>query len=317
MSYIPPNGGSVGLNVTLTTYTAPPAGSVNLEFDPASVFTLRQAGGISCPVFEQSGFIINNQRVNVYLTGIPPPSIPVNNVIEKVSQKIYPSGIAPLDMSNQRLIYQQLLTSVGSIAAPENSQPIIRIRLKGGYNPPPASSVILEFRTEPYSSPPASSVILEFGTEGYSHILGATLGEQSSFGVIEFISQSAIYNISLGDTSAFGANILQNFGKSIYAQGIVAPTFPTSNSFEKVVKVVNPSGITPPTFSNDHKFDNRLKKVNPSGITYPTFPVISSFTNFTQPISPTGIAPPSFPVKHTVSYGSTDWDTFNYSLMLF
>ncbi len=316
MVYTPPSGASVGLAFSTPIYEKPPAGSLSLEFDDSYTATLRQAGGIPAPAFPQVGFIVNRQRQNVFASGIPPPTFPTNLSIERVSQKVYPLGIPAPDMPEQALIYTQRISPQG-IAPPDNPLPISRIRLKGGYNPPPASSVVLEFRTEAYATPPASSVVLEFGAEGYSNILGVGLGDQSAFGINVFKPQSAIYNITLGDQSAFGVHTFEHFGARIYPQGIAAPTFPVTTLFEKQVKVVSPSSIPSPTFPAVHKFDNRLTKVQPVGIAPPNFLTNHSFTNFTQKVSPLGIAPPSFPNNHSLSYGSKDWDSLNYSLMLF
>lgn len=316
MSYTPPSGSNVTLDLP-SGISIPKAGSVTLEFDPSYTANIRGVGGIPSPIFKQTGFIVRNQRKNLYLAGIPPPAVSITTNIEIASIKMYPDGIAPFDMPTSALQYPQLVLNSGGIDAPANALPISRIRVKGGYSPPPASSVILEFGTVLYSSPPASSVILDFGAVGYSNILGTSLGNQSAFGVSSFTKQAGLFGITLGDQSAFGAATMQNSGKSIYAQGIAPVALPVNHNFEKIVKLVNPVGIPYPSFPNTIVFDNRLKRVSPIGITPPGFPTTLTITNFKQVVNPTGIAPPVFTANSSISYGSTDWDTFNYSLMLF
>ena len=226
MPYVPPRGNAVGLDLQGSALP-PPAGSVNLEFDGTYTGGIRAVGGIVLP-FNQVGFIVQNQRKNLYLAGIPPPLLSPYSNIERAVQKVLPPGIQPPPAPAQNLSYSQMLSARG-IEAPENPYQIARIRSMGAYNAPPASSVILDFLTTPYPAPPASSVIIEFGSEAFTRVLGAGVGDTSAFGLHAVNKTAGINPPSLGDTSRFGVVDVSNNVKRVYPTGIASPTPATNN----------------------------------------------------------------------------------------
>lgn len=177
MPYVPPNGSAVDLEFG-GSYTPPRGASVNLEFD-TPVGDIRQAGAIDSARVGAPGI----RQTPVVRTQGSDTSAFGSLTIQRDVPRIYPPSIdSTAAVGTPEYVRWRRFIDVTGIAEPQWPLGDGRVRLLGGYNPPPAVNVILNWLDEPYSVPPAANVILEFGALGSGRILGATLFDQLTFG---------------------------------------------------------------------------------------------------------------------------------------
>ena len=178
MPYVPPNGSAVELDLA-GDYRAPAGASINLEFDPATTADVRQA------TVAASGAVVGSPQV----VGTPLARARGFNAsafgrvsVGTDTPKIAPAGIdSTITVGTPEYVRWPKYADPASINPPIWPLGTLRIRLMGGYNPPPADSLVLNWFAEPYAPPPATSLKLEFGALGYGHVWPA-MGDVSAFG---------------------------------------------------------------------------------------------------------------------------------------
>ena len=107
---------------------------------------------------------------------IPAPAI------DRATPKIRPPGIdSTIAAGTPHYVRWRRFVTAEGIGHPSSPASIERVRLLGGYNPPPGGSLVINWFGEPYSVPPGSSLKLEFGALGYGYVWPA-MGVQTLFG---------------------------------------------------------------------------------------------------------------------------------------
>lgn len=271
MPYTPPSGGSVGLGF-LSGYAAPTS-DVNLEFDTVTA-NIRQAGlhfpssAVSTPSIRGDRKLLH-QGADSAVFGTA--------LVQASADRIYPT---PIDNSivvgtPEYVRWPRTLT-VTSIDEPTWPLGDGRVRLLGGYNAPPASTVQLNWLDELYAVPPGSSVALDFGALGSGRILGVTLGSQLTFGSTTVSQPLGALVPGIASTLTFGSTAVVFTTRYIYQTTWTSSTFGTA---EVVLDDfgVYPGGIAPPPDSgpDDERqlpspvVDFRVRYAYPTGIALP------------------------------------------------
>ena len=273
MSYVPPNGATVGLSFD-SGYAAPLGGGLNLEFDPTAVGDIRAAG-----VSGQERFGQPAVRTPPRLRAVGTDTSLIGALtIQRDVPQIYPSSIdtAAVVGTPEYVRWRQF---IAPDTIPDPIWPLGdgRVRLLGGYSPPPAINVILNWGDEPYSVPPATNVILEFGALGSGRILGATLFDQSAYGTATITQPLGAQVPGIASTLAFGGHSVSLFDASIRPAGWVSGVVGT-HSFQLLAAGIFPGGIAPlPQTGSPTNWRiprpfiaDRVRYLLPSGIPIPT-----------------------------------------------
>lgn len=283
MPYTPPSGASVTLDLQAPS-AAPSGVDVNLEFSTVTA-QIRQAGG-----FSSHGMGVPCARLAAqYLRpqGLAPPPVPAP-VVAKDTPRVYPTGIGPGGVGTPAAIWTQVV-SPEAIPEPISPRSVDRVRLLGGYTPPPAFNTILNWGSDPYAPPPGANVILEFGALGYGHILGVTAGSSAGVGTPTVTQTLGIQVIGI-PPGGVGTPTVQSSDRTISLSGFgIAPgAFGTPevtlNSWGVWPPGIAPGGVGAPSV----ELKNRV--IHPNGIAPPGmgFPI---FGQDIQVVSPAGIAP--------------------------
>jgi hypothetical protein len=273
MPYVPPNGATVGLDF-VDDYAAPLGGGVNLEFDPAAVGDVRAVSA-----GEQGRFGAPSVRTPRRLLAAGHASETFGRVnIQRDVPRLYPEGIA-----NEIVVgtpeYVRWRQFVTPDAIPDPIWPLGdgRVRLLGGYNPPPAINVILDWSGEPYTPPPATNLIIDFGALGAARILGATLFDQSAFGAAVFTVPLSARPDGIDSASAFGAHSISLFSATVRPAGWTSSVV-DSPSFQLLAAGIFPGGIAPLPQTGPASerripspfIADRIRYLLPTGIPIPT-----------------------------------------------
>lgn len=242
MPYVPPSGSEVELGLA-GDYRAPGGASINLEFDPATVADVRQA------TVAASGAVVGTPQV----IGTPLAKALGFNAsafgrasIGTDTPKIAPAGIdSSITVGTPEYVRWPKYADPSSINPPIWPLSTLRVRLMGGYNPPPADSLVINWFAEPYAPPPASSLQLDFGALGYGYAW-PVMGDQALFGAASVsqpvgIQPAGIASAAIGaagiQTSlnnlrvigftdlAFGAAALSKSATALYPSGIASATY--------------------------------------------------------------------------------------------
>ncbi|HEJ3062494.1 TPA: hypothetical protein SL272_000825 [Pseudomonas aeruginosa] len=238
MAYTPPSGSSVGLPFG-ASYTKPNAGDLVLDASPLG--NIQQVGGWSSASYGAASVVLKSRPLRAQgfdASGIGRLGIAIDAL------KIFPSGIpSSLAFGATTASWRQFVAPA-SIDAFYNFTSVQRVRIAGGYVPPPASTLILEWGSDPYSVPPGSSVVLEFGALGYGKVLSASLGDAALFGATNVGTPTGIqpsgFVATLAGTAVVSSGV-QTIGLS--GQGLPAPSIPAPT-------VVNKGrGLTPSGFN--------------------------------------------------------------------
>lgn len=273
MPYVPPNGSAVDLEFG-GSYTPPSGASVNLEFD-TPIGDVRQAG---------VGDSARLGTPGIRRSGVLRASGTDTSAFGRLSIQRDTPRISPLSIDSSIVVgtpeyvrWRQFVTVDAGI--PEPSWPLGdgRVRLLGGYNPPPAVNVILNWLDEPYSVPPATNVILEFGALGSGRILGATLFDQLEFGTPTFTQPLGARPSGIASTLAFGSHNVSLFVDNLRPTGWNSQVFGTA-VLTQVAQGISVGGIAPPpqTGPNGERqipspfVDFRIRYLTPGGIAVPT-----------------------------------------------
>jgi hypothetical protein len=272
MPYVPPNGSAVDLEFG-GSYTPPRGASVNLEFD-TPVGDVRQAG---------VGDSARLGTPGIRRSGVLRASGTDTSAFGRLSIQRDTPRISPLSIDSSIVVgtpeyvrWRQFVTVDAGI--PEPSWPLGdgRVRLLGGYNPPPAVNVILNWLDEPYSVPPATNVILEFGALGSGRILGATLFDQLEFGTPTSTQPPGARPSGIASTLAFGSHNVSLFVDNLRPTGWNSQVFGTA-VLTQVAQGISVGGIAPPpqTGPNGNRqipspfIDFRVRYLTPGGIAVP------------------------------------------------
>ena len=137
MPYTPPSGANVTLDLQAPA-AAPSGADVNLEFS-AVIAQIRQAGGFSSYGMGTPGARLTTQYLRPQ--GLAPPPVPAP-VVAKDTPRVLPAGIAPGGVGTPAAIWTQVV-SPEAIPEPISPRSVDRVRLLGGYTPPPAFNTIL------------------------------------------------------------------------------------------------------------------------------------------------------------------------------
>ena len=241
MAYTPPDADNVVLRFT-GGYTPPASGTVVAEFDTriGDIQTIGIASStrFGAPAVLQQRFL-KAEGTDVARYGTP--------TIERVALKIYPVSIAPpFALGTVQVKWRQFINGFAGLEPP--LWPLaIRTRLAGGYNPPPAEAVILNWTTEPYTRPPAENIVLEFGALGYGYVLAVSLGDQTKFGTA-VLKQPVQAKPDGIESIRWGTTWISNKNRTVYpfaldslepgttkvingALGITLPTIPSSAGY--------------------------------------------------------------------------------------
>lgn len=291
MSYVPPNGGAAVLD--LTGYAIrPPAASVNVEFDSATVGDIRQA---SVPkklaLFGQPHIRLNTAFVRLRGLGIPPPIVSTPGIRITLEQRLFVQSIADSSSVSapEYVRWRRFLTPEGWV-----SNPIwpgtTRLRWLGGYQPPPAINTILNWTSEPYSPPPAANVILDFGALGFGRILGVTLFDQSAFGTT-VVSRPLTALPSGWVSSSLSAPNIQNLRRHILGVGAGIQFASGTAALQNLAANLIPGSIVP------------APQTGPNAQRRFPSPTVDLATRYLA-VTP-GLAPPLFPlpiVTHEIQF---------------
>ena len=322
MSYTPPLGNSVGLDLQ-SNVTPPSGGSINLEFDPTFTANLRSVGSIGVDSNSQIGFIVQNQRQNLFVSGAPPPAFTPLDFIEKIAQKVFPGGISSPSLPGQAIRYTQTASPVG-IGIIDNPSPSSNVVIVGGFHPTPGTFVNLDFSTLVYTPPSAAALNIDFGAVGYSIVgstFGVTLGDTSAFGLNTLVRSLAVTgisvgntlemgtnivrpnllvgSISIGDTSQFGLNTVTVLNVEVHPTGIAPLSIPTNTLVQRRLEIVTPTGIAPIALpiTNTIQLSGSL---SPAGIAPLSIPTNTVVQRLLEIVTPTGIAPLDVPINNVV-----------------
>lgn len=273
MPYVPPNGSAVDLEFG-GSYTPPSGASVNLEFD-TPVGDVRQAG---------VGDSARLGTPGIRRSGVLRASGTDTSAFGRLSIQRDTPRISPLSIDSSIVVgtpeyvrWRQFVTVDAGI--PEPSWPLGdgRVRLLGGYNPPPAVNVILNWLDEPYSVPPATNVILEFGALGSGRILGATLFDQLEFGTPTLAQPLGARPDGIASTAVFGSHNVSLFVDNLRPTGWNSQAFGTP-VLTQVAQGISVGGIAPPPQTGpngerqipDPFVAFRIRYLTPGGIAVPT-----------------------------------------------
>lgn len=273
MPYVPPNGSTVDLAFG-GSYTPPRGASVNLEFDTVNA-DIRQAGigdsaRVGTPGIRQAAPFVRAKGTDTSAFG--------QLAIQRDVPYIYPPSIdGTAVVGTPEYVRWRRFIGVTSIAEPQWPLGDGRVRLLGGYNPPPAVNVILNWLDEPYSVPPAANVILEFGALGSGRILGATLFDQLTFGSHTLTQPLGAQPSGIASTLAFGSHNVSLFVDNLRPSGWDSQAFGTP-VLTQVAQGISVGGIAPPpqTGPNGDRqipspfVDFRIRYLTPGGIAVPT-----------------------------------------------
>lgn len=277
MAYVPPTGNNVELAFT-DGYRPPNAGDVNLEFD-SSQPSPRAVGGWRSDAYGEPSVRlgqliirprgwINEQRfsaqdINLDIPRIRPLGIDPTAVVSSPEYVRWPRWLYPT-----------------AIDEPPTPQSVRRVRLLGGYNPPPGSNVIVNWTLEPYTPPPGSNAILEFGALGYGYVLGATLFDQSAFGTA-YIGQTDAVMPSGWGSSAWGAHAIQTSSRSVFANSFQSSAFGTPD-LTKDALGFTAVGIPPTSVVGTPFIAYRIRYLMPGGVAAPVWerPVIANWIRY-------------------------------------
>lgn len=272
MPYVPPNGSAVDLEFG-GSYTPPRGASINLEFD-TPVGDIRQAGAIDSARVGIPGI----RRTPVVRTQGADTSAFGSLTIQRNVPRIYPPSIdSTAVVETPEYVRWRRFIDVPGMAEPQWPLGDGRVRLLGGYNPPPAVNVILNWLDEPYSVPPATNVILEFGALGSGRILGATLFDQLTFGSHTLTQSLGAQPSGIASTLAFGSHNVSLFVDNLRPSGWNSQAFGTP-VLTQVAQGISVGGIAPPpqTGPNGDRqipspfIDFRIRYLTPGGIAVPT-----------------------------------------------
>jgi len=219
-------------------------------------------------------------------------------------------------------------TGIASSSAPATPSVVYG----GGYQPPPGSTVILNF-TDLLNPPPGGAVVLEFEDIGDGSVLGATLGDQTLFGTALVGGAQQILTPGIVSTSIFGIAFVSNYSQEITVSGLTFPSpqigpgivvknynqylAPYGPEFTAIgaVHIANlttpilASGIAPPAQTAPNNGNRQVpnpvvdfytRYLNPTGIGPLTFPS-PYIAHYVQFISVTGVAPPVIPT-HVIDF---------------
>ncbi|QIW89227.1 hypothetical protein 8P_016 [Pseudomonas phage 8P] len=314
MPYVPPNGSAVELDLT-GDYRAPGGASVNLEFDPSTAADVRQASvassgaRVGAPSVQQST-IAKARGADTSAFG--------RLRIERDTPKIAPAGIdSTMVAGTPEYVRWPRWIEPASMVAPIWPLGTLRIRLMGGYNPPPADSLVLNWFAEPYAPPPASSLQLDFGALGYGYVWPA-MGDVSAFGTPTVAEPFGLRPAGIA-APALGVPRIQTSTNELRVSGFLATEWGSPNLQNKGV-ALKPGGIAPGAFGTSYiwnllqflgakGFDGLkigeafvsggIKIVTPNGLDAPAIgrPVVVN-TTADQTARPTGIAAPAITGPH-------------------
>lgn len=264
MAYTPPGGGSVGLDFVGPAF--PPNGSdVNLEFGVVSA-NAKQVGGWQSSTVSTPD-IRNKARV-LKASGTDTSAFGFSNIQRDVPH-IRPASIDPPTNavpSPEYVSWRRFLTVDGIPAPADSFYSVTRVRLLGGYNPPPGSSVILNWTGEPYSVPPGGNVVLEFGALGSGHILGVTIGQLTGFGTATFTQPASISPTGIASTAALGSPTITSSTRAIGLSGFsIAPGGFGTAVLSKTALGIFPTGIAPTSVIGTPFIAYRIRYLTPGG----------------------------------------------------
>lgn len=286
MPYTPPSGSNVTLD-SAAPQLPPKGGDVNLEFATVSA-QIRQAGGFSSYGMGTPG--VKSLLQYIRPQAMAPPPVP-GPVVAKDTPRILPTGIGPAGgVGTPAAIWTQVV-SPEAIPEPVSPRAVDRVRLLGGYAPPPAFNTILNWGNEPYTPPPGFNVILEFGALGYGYILGVTAGNSSGVGSPTVTQTLGIQvtGIAPGDV---GTPTIQSSSRTISLSGFgIAPGAFGLPGVSLNSIGVWPGGIAPGGVGTPF-VELQDRTVSPGGIAPPGmgFPIVGQDIKV---VSPAGIAPGS------------------------
>lgn len=264
MAYTPPGGGSVGLDF-VGPALPPSGGDVNLEFDVVNAEAKQVGGWRSSAVAAPS---VRSNTSFLKASGADTPAFGLANVQLDVP-RIYPASIDPTSAvsSPEYVRWRRFLTASGAPAPAESFYSVTRVRLLGGYNPPPGSSVVLNWTGDPYSVPPGGNVVLEFGALGSGYILGVTLGQLTGFGAATLTQPVGIRPTGIGSTAALGTPTLTSGTQAISLSGFsIAPGgFGTAVLSEQALGIFATS-IAPTSAIGTPFIAYRIRYLSPGGI---------------------------------------------------
>lgn len=184
----------------MSEYSKPKWYEVNLNFE---VGYTKRPNQITHLEFDKSYF----DNIGVFAASISEvPAIPTPNIrlkaefirpatlgnssafgksgVARAGTRLYVPGIdnTIVVSSPKQVSWRKFINLNEGIGAQESFYSVKRVRMKGGYNPPPPSSIVLNwFEANPYSPPPPLSATLEFGALGYGYVF-ASVGDVAEFG---------------------------------------------------------------------------------------------------------------------------------------
>ena len=265
MAYTPPGGGSVGLDF-VGPALPPSGGDVNLEFDVVNA-KVKQVGGwqssaVAAPSIRNKARVLKASGADTSVFGLAD--------IQRDVPHIYPASIDPPTNavpSPEYVRWRRFLTVDGIPAPAESFYSVTRVRLLGGYNPPPGSSVVLNWTGEPYSVPPGGNVVLDFGALGSGYILGVTLGQLTGFGAATLAQPVGIHPTGIDSTAAFGTLTLTSGTQAISLSGFsIAPGDFGTAVLSKQALGIFANGIAPTSAAGTPFIAYRIRYLSPGGI---------------------------------------------------
>ena len=286
MAYTPPGGGSVGLDF-VGPALPPSGGDVNLEFDVVNA-KAKQVGGwqssaVAAPSIRNKARVLKASGTDTSVFGLAD--------IQRDVPHIYPASIdPPIDAvpSPEYVRWRRFLTVDGIPAPADSFYSVTRVRLLGGYNPPPGSSVILNWTGDPYSVPPGGNVVLEFGALGSGYILGVTLGQLTGFGAATLTQPEGIRPTGIGSTAAFGTPTLTSGTQAISLSGFsIAPGGFGTAVLSKQALGIFTTGIAPTSAVGTPFIAYRIRYLSPGGIAPVGFGA-TVIQNWIRYLTPTG-----------------------------
>lgn len=294
---------------------SPDGGSVPLQFSSTSP-DLVGVGGLYS---EQLGRPSLQQSRLVSPVGWRDGSFPVwpskSPVIERAALRVWPSGwnaglvSIPVYVRWRRFLTPDGLGNSQAVPAPYS------VRLAGGYQPAPGSSILLNF-AEPLVPPPGELMVLEFGASGYTRALGVTLGNTARFGIGSLSGSDQLRPAGIASRTAFGvAKVEGNVRYVSLSIGIPSPGAGTPAATQRA-RAITVAGLSSQAFGAQLVFNFRqyvrpqgyvmlslgtpyasggVKTVFPGGYQALTFgPVSLVNTTANQSARPSGIASAAF-----------------------
>lgn len=222
MAYIPPVGGSVGLDFVGPVQPVT-GGDANLEFSTVGA-SIRQAGGFETSNLGTPG-VANKARFlrpeGTLFSGVGTPTASRN------TPRIAPASINPRDDQVPEPTYvrwRQYLGAIGIAVPAESFFSVTRVRLVGGYSPPPGSNAVLNWGSETYSPPPGSNIVIDFGALGSGRVIGVTLFDQSSFGAPSLFVPTGLRPVGIASTNLYGRPTVSSGTQAVSLSGFsIAP----------------------------------------------------------------------------------------------